>query len=93
VGKAATTKLESVIFVCGKTRKVNDERYVQYGSAHILSDLRRAHFLDLIAAYKIVIDFDVREQTGLPLRDHGTKFRLNPRHVDINDIWQKIQLI
>lgn len=77
---AFASKFRRLIVVSGEKKK----QEVRYDSATFYSEPRVTEFISAIESGLVAIDFDARRQhTGKGLRNHGTKFRIHSRYLDL----------
>lgn len=79
---AAATKLRNLLLVFGETRSLDTVRQVKYNTAYAYSKFRFNNFLRGLGKGWICVDFDARTKPNGTIRNHGTKFRI--RHKDMN---------
>jgi len=77
---AFASKFRRLIVVNGEKKK----QEVRYNSAIFYSEPRVTEFISAIESGLVAIDFDARKKhTGSGLRNHGTKFRIDYRFLDL----------
>ena len=88
----ASEKLQDILLVNGKVRKDGENRFMTFDSALHLTGFMIDEFFNNIASHYIVLEFDACNNSNPqdpPKRNHGTKFRMNPKHVKY--VWNKVE--
>jgi len=77
---AMISKCRRLVVVTGSVRSVDGKRCVGFDSARFFWEPLIDKFVEALDEGKVCIDFDARTTRGrgTALRNHGTKFRINP---------------
>jgi len=77
---AFVTKLRRLVVVEGEKNEQKgkeEEGSVRFNTPHFFWEPRTTQFMKLIEDGIIAVEFDMKIEPGKPLRNHGTKFRIN----------------